>query len=167
MIQWPTRGLRGKVFGLGAVMLLAVALAGHLTLKDVQAQTYPVKPITIVNPWGPGAIPDLFSRTLSPQLSKLFGVPIDVISRPGGSGIVGSHSVMAAAPDGYTVLADNPGTSSMYLGWDVKLPYKEEEKTYMVRAAVVKQVIVVPTSTLWKTLGDMEQAIRKDPESFC
>ena len=150
---------------IGALILLAgvFALSPSLEAKD---PAYPVKSITLLNPWVAGGAHELYARALAPHLSKKFGVPVEVVCKPGGAGTVATLEVMRSRPDGYTLLVDCPGSSSLQKALGSELPYKIEERTYMARGIVLPSVIFVPASRPWKTLKDLEDAIRKDPADF-
>ena len=68
------------------------------------AQTFPSKAVKFVMPAAPGSSPDRVSRLMAQRLGTLWGVPVIVENRPGGTGTVGSEYVMRSAPDGYTAL---------------------------------------------------------------
>ena len=72
---------------------------------------------------------------------------------------------MRAAPDGYTILVDTLGSSSMQFGMK-DLPYKVEERTFMARAAASPMAFVIPYNSPWKTLKDLAEAAKKDPGSL-
>lgn len=93
-------------------VLLKLAVAASLVVvpHSVLAD-YPEQPITIVVPSAPGGAGDTVARTLLRvnQEQNVFGVPIIVQNSPGGGGAVASRQVLAAAPDGYTILALHQG----------------------------------------------------------
>jgi tripartite-type tricarboxylate transporter receptor subunit TctC len=60
--------------------------------------------VKFVMPAAPGSSPDRVSRLMAQRLGTLWGVPVIVENRPGGTGTVGSEYVMRSAPDGYTAL---------------------------------------------------------------
>src|SRR5215213_10277607 len=81
---------------LGAVLVAACGATG------TNAQTFPVKPVRIVNPAAPGGNSDIFFRLLQPKMSETLGQPIVMDYRPGAGGTVGGEAVARSAPDGYT-----------------------------------------------------------------
>jgi tripartite-type tricarboxylate transporter receptor subunit TctC len=80
-----------------AAALAACASAGH-------AQTYPVKPVRVTVAFAAGGIADGVGRMVSQKLADRFGQPFVVENRGGAGGNVAAKQVMAAAPDGYTLL---------------------------------------------------------------
>ena len=68
------------------------------------AQSYPSKPVRLVNPFTAGGPLDLMGRLLSDKLSGALGKPIIVDNRPGAAGNVGAAEVARAPGDGHTLL---------------------------------------------------------------
>lgn len=67
------------------------------------AGAWPERPITIIVPWGAGGGTDATGRILASLLEKEFGVPVNVVNRTGGSGVVGHSAIATAKRDGYTL----------------------------------------------------------------
>jgi tripartite-type tricarboxylate transporter receptor subunit TctC len=79
---------------LSVAALCLCAAAAH-------AQTFPTKPIRLVNPAAPGGNSDVFFRLLQPKMSEALGQPVVMDYRPGAGGTVGGEVIARAAPDGY------------------------------------------------------------------
>jgi tripartite-type tricarboxylate transporter receptor subunit TctC len=79
--------------------LLALALLGAAPA----AADYPERPITLIVPWGAGGGTDATGRILASMMETELGVPVSVVNRTGGSGVVGHSAIATAAPDGYTL----------------------------------------------------------------
>ena len=82
-------------------LLLIVGLA--LT-SGTHAQDYPMHPVTIVVPTGPGGGMETVARLLAPKLEQRFGKPFVIENRPGAGTNIGAAAVARSAPDGYTLL---------------------------------------------------------------
>jgi len=145
--------------------LLIVSLAILVLPANSEAKEWPTKTITLIVPWAAGGATDLAARILAPQMSKILEVPIQVVGKPGGSGIIGTLEAVKAPPDGYTLLMDCNGTSSIQFAWSENLPYKPEERTYIARAIYTLESLLVPASSPVKTVQDLVTAIRTDPSS--
>ena len=150
----------------GGISILLLIISCLCIAPEIWAKEYPVKPITIIVPWPPGPSTDLTPRILAPKLSQRWGVPVSVVNKPGGAGTIGCLEVVKAAPDGYTIMSDCPGTSSIQYAWSEKLPYKIEERTYLVRAILTPGVLAVRGDAPWKTMGDMAKEVKTNPTNF-
>ncbi len=70
---------------------------------------YPNKPIKIVVPYSAGTGSDALARTVAQSITEKTGKTVIVENKEGGGSLIGTKSVVAAAPDGYTILiAANP-----------------------------------------------------------
>jgi tripartite-type tricarboxylate transporter receptor subunit TctC len=85
-----------KLAGVAAVALCALGGA------PAQAE-YPERPITLIVPWGAGGGTDATGRILASMMEQELGVPVSVVNRTGGSGVVGHSAIATAPPDGYTL----------------------------------------------------------------
>jgi tripartite-type tricarboxylate transporter receptor subunit TctC len=89
--------MRRRFASLLAMFALAVASLSW-------AQSYPTRPVRVVIPFPPGGNVDVFGRVLWPQVEKELGQTVVIDNRGGANGILGSHIVANATPDGYTML---------------------------------------------------------------
>jgi tripartite-type tricarboxylate transporter receptor subunit TctC len=94
-------------------ILVIASLALSVVSSLVRAQPYPSKPITLVSPYAAGGDADLAARNFAAAAQKSLGQPVLVVNRPGASGVIGSASVVAAVPDGYTLVLARPGSQSI------------------------------------------------------
>jgi len=81
-----------------------LALAGLAAAGMSYAQNYPTRPVRVIIPFPPGGNVDVFGRVLWPQVEKELGQTVVIDNRGGANGILGSHIVANATPDGYTLL---------------------------------------------------------------
>ena len=78
------------------------AAAAALLSGQLCAQSFPAKPVRVVNPAAPGGNSDIFFRILSPKMSELLGQPVVIDYRPGAGGTIGADLTAKSPPDGYT-----------------------------------------------------------------
>ena len=82
----------------------AVLAAAVMGCTCATAQTYPVKPIRVIVPFGAGGPADIYARYLGQQMQGVLGQPFVVENRPGAGSIIGTDLVAKSTPDGYTLL---------------------------------------------------------------
>ena len=157
-----TRHSQGQASAILTLLLIA-SLTILMLPSNSAAKDWPTKTISLIVPWAVGGAVDLSARVLAPQLSKILEVPVQVVNKPGGSGIAGTLEAVKAPPDGHTLLMDCNGTSSIQEAWVEKLPYKVDERTYIARVTAAIVVLLVPGSSPFKTTEDVVKAIRENP----
>ncbi len=86
------------------IMQVSVALLVAALASAADAQDYPARRITIVVPFSPGTAFDLIARTAGQWITERYGRPVLADNKPGASGTLGTETVAAAAPDGYTLV---------------------------------------------------------------
>src|SRR5689334_22973040 len=64
-------------------LTFVAALCGCVLAGAAHAQTFPTKPIRMVNPAAPGGNSDVFFRLLQPKMSEALGQPVVMDYRPG------------------------------------------------------------------------------------
>ena len=81
---------------------LTTALA--LASQSAFSADYPTKPVRMLVGAAAGSSGDVFGRILADQLTTLWKQSVVVDNRPGAGGIIAIQALLAAPPDGYTVL---------------------------------------------------------------
>ena len=76
------------------------------------AQTWPTKPVRVINGNAPGGTADVSIRVIGDVVSRALGQAMITENRPGASGGIAMDTVARAAPDGYTLLV--AADSSLY-----------------------------------------------------
>jgi putative tricarboxylic transport membrane protein len=97
-----------------AVLCLAtIAVASG----PVRAQWKPEKPVEIIAPSGPAGTTDRTARAIARilQTHKLVDVPVNVVNKPGGSGIIGYTYLNQHPGDGHYVIIGTSGSISNYI----------------------------------------------------
>jgi tripartite-type tricarboxylate transporter receptor subunit TctC len=83
--------------------LALMVLAASLSADQAFAQSYPVRPITIIVPAAAGGPTDTVARLVGDAMSRTLGQQIVVENVGGAGGTIGMARVAKAAPDGYTL----------------------------------------------------------------
>jgi tripartite-type tricarboxylate transporter receptor subunit TctC len=137
---------------------------GALTAYSAEPR-YPTKAIEYVVALPAGGGTDVAARVIAKALSRELGVPVNVTNKPGGNQITGVMSVMSSPPNGYTLLADGSGTSSLQT-LIKDLPYKMEDRTFVARIMISPHAFIVNGKSPWNSLKEVMDAAKKDPGSF-
>jgi len=154
--------LFGLLFGLIIPMFI-----GWGWVANVQAQPkYPTKAIDIIVPFTPGGAVDLFARILAEDVKKKWGVPVNVINKPGGNTVPANLELYQAPPDGHILLADGHSGHGLFEVSMKDLPFKVLDRTYIAVLATGPQGYYVPSTSSMKNLKDVEAEVKKDPEHF-
>jgi tripartite-type tricarboxylate transporter receptor subunit TctC len=90
----------------------------------VQAQDYPVRPIRLIVPIGPGGGTDILARHMAQKMTERLRASVVVENRPGAGSIVGTEYAAKAAPDGYTLLVGGIFNMVMNKALVKNLPYE-------------------------------------------
>ena len=96
---------RRTVLAAGAVLALAAGAPTMALAKDA----WPVKTITLVQPYAPGGTSDMLARIIANELEKRITASVIVESKAGANGNIATAYVSRAKPDGGTFLV---GSSS-------------------------------------------------------
>ena len=111
----------------GASPALACAMA--FACPPAAAQTpssggaWPAKPVRIIVPFAPAGPTDNQARWAAQQLNAALGQTFIADNRPGAGGMPGTEIVVKSAPDGYTLLAGNPGPLTIAPTARTQVPY--------------------------------------------
>ena len=138
-------------------------LAGLALVPAAEAQTYPDKPVKVVNGFGAGGGTDLLLRTILPKLGEILGQQLIIDYRPAAGGNLAMDIVAKAPPDGYTLLMGSPGLATnpfLYrdLGWDAKKDFAP-----ISLLGTVQNVLVVNPALPVKSVAELVALAKKQP----
>lgn len=142
----------------------ALALAGLVSAAPSFAQNYPVRPITLIVPWGAGGGTDATARIIGSLLEKELGQPVTVVNRTGGSGVVGHAAIASAQADGYTI-----GLATVEIGmmhWQGLTDLTSASYTPIGLVNADPAGIQVRADSPYKTVNELLAAIKANPGKF-
>lgn len=140
----------------GAVSALCLSLAAGAAQAE-----YPEKPITVVVPYGAGGDSDLTTRVWADAMEKRLGVPVVVVNKAGGGGVVGTAFVAAAKPDGYTLI--NAGLGNMLVTPNFsQTPYDFDSFTPVVKMTAVPLAVAVSADSPYQSFDDFIAAAKAE-----
>jgi len=80
--------------------LIALALTAAGRAQD----SFPNRPVRVVNPYSAGSVADVFGRIVTQNMAAQWNASIILESKSGANGSLAAEDVARAAPDGYTWL---------------------------------------------------------------
>src|SRR5919106_985228 len=109
-----------------------------------EQQGFPSKPIRMLVPFSPGSQTDILARWIGEKMTENWGQQVVVDNRPSAGGTVASQYVLAANPDGHTLMmvsTGHAGNATLYS----KLPYDTiKDFSGVSRVASVPNLLVAP-----------------------
>lgn len=139
---------RLKIFG------LALILSAHAWGADT-AEKYPSKPMRMLVPFSAGSQTDILARWIGEKVYEGWGQRVVVDNRPSAGGTIAAEYVLAANPDGYTLMmvsTGHAGNATLYS----KLSYDTvKDFSGVSQVASVPNLLVVSPSLGPKTLKEL------------
>ncbi len=137
---------------------LLAAGAAVFALHSAPAMAeYPDKPIKVIVPWGAGGDSDLTTRVWADAMEDVLGVPVAVINKVGGTGVVGTTEVANAKADGYTLL--NAGLSNVLVTPNfAQVPYDLDSFKPILKISSVPLGLLVKADSPYASFEDFVKA---------
>jgi len=119
------------------------------------AEQYPSKPIRMLVPFSAGSQTDILARWVGEKINENWGQQVVVDNRPSAGGTIASEYVLAANPDGHTLMmvsTGHAGNATLYS----KLSYDTvRDFSGITRVASVPNLLVVAPTLGPKTVKDL------------
>src|SRR5947207_123773 len=152
---------------------VARALASVLALLCItaaaiesSAQSYPMRPVRMIVPFGAGGPTDVIARIVAQKLSEIWGQQVYTENIPGAGGNTGVATVARAPADGYTILVVSTGfmvNPSMY----AKVPYDPiKDFSPITLVAASPNVVSVNPSFPAKSLKELVDLVKDHPGQY-
>ena len=143
--------------GLAAIMFLTFGTAPTFA-------AYPTKAIKFIIPFGAGGGADIEGRLLSKEMSKILGVPVVPINKPGAGGAVTFTFVKNSKPDGHTIAWTS--TSILTTTNIGNVPFKWNALDQVGRVEIQPLPFTVNAKSKWKTFKDFTDDCKKSPNTL-
>ena len=143
--------------------ILLLAAVG-LPFGSALPQGYPVKPIRVIVPYGPGDTADILARLIGQKLTERFGQQLIVDNRTGASGQLGLNLAARAVADGYTI-AVGQGGNMVVAPHTYKKPLYDPLNDFVPVALLATNyaALVVHPSAPFKTVKDLIAYAKTQP----
>lgn len=134
---------------------------------DEAAEDYPSRTITFIQHSDVGSTLDNTTRTLASVWEPLLGERFEIVSVPGGAGLVAMARLKEQAPDGYTI---HMTSASMTAALNNQVAKEEDvsldDFTPIAKVVDDPNIIVVPADSPLGSWEDFERQAREDPGSL-
>lgn len=156
-----------QAFRRSMLRLLATAAAALASASALAQGAYPSRPITVIAPYSAGGDADLAARNFAAAAQKVLGQSVVVVNKTGASGVIGSAQVVAAPPDGYTLLLARTGSQAILPAIQpTSTKYKWDEVTFIGMLELNPYGCMVNAKSAHRTLDDLVKAIRSKGKSM-
>lgn len=147
--------LRGISSLVGLAFVLVAALFYRAAAQDADFPKHAIKIVV-------GPSPDVFSRIVAEHLQQAWGQSVIVEPRPGAGGKIAVNAVLAAPPDGYTMLFTTPtytlNTAMKVASYDL---LKEFDSVAIV--GLISYALVAHPSVPAKSVAELVDYARRNP----
>jgi tripartite-type tricarboxylate transporter receptor subunit TctC len=146
-------------------MAVVAAAALMLSVGSAWAQTWPTKPVKLINGYPPGGGADILARMVAEKLTEVLGQQVIVDNRTGATGLIAAAAVASAAPDGYTLLeyTMNMGCSSVVMPGQTLAYDPDKDLMPVILIAGLDNLLYVNPKTPFKTVTEIIDYAKANP----
>jgi tripartite-type tricarboxylate transporter receptor subunit TctC len=138
--------------------------AGTSALWPATSTAQDARPIRLLVPTVPGAVPDIANRELGRRLQAELGQTVVVENKPGGTGTVMVSELRRAAADGHTLAAAFLSTLSVTPNLMKPQPYHPvQDFSHLGIWCHGYFALAVPAASPWRSVADVLAAARSGP----
>ncbi len=165
------------VFGLIMMMLFATACSGNESASTQEApestneqassssedsENWPSQPINLLVPASAGGGMDIFARSMSDYITKESGQPVVITNIKGYSGF---ETARTQEPNGYNFILAHNGLLTAKAQGTLDFDQSAFDPVTIV-STDTSTGIIVRSDSPYETLGDLFEAVKKDPQSI-
>ncbi len=141
----------------GAAMLAFVS-------GTANAQTYPVRPVTMIVAFPAGGPTSMIARVVAERMQVSLGQPVIIDNVGGAGGSIGVGRITRAAPDGYT-LSFGSVTTHVYNGAVYALPYDVQKDFEPVSLVATNPLLIGASKDMpAKDLKELIAWLKSNPD---
>ena len=151
---------------LAGAVVVALLLAPGVALAQ---ESFPARPVTVVNPYPPGGQADLSGRPLISAMEKVLKQPVILVNKAGAAGAVGMQTVAVAKADGYTLLITVPSLTTLpevdkLFG---RPPvFTRDQFAPIARISADPCMVAVNAERPWKTMKELVDDAKRRPNEI-
>ena len=146
------------------LVLTAAALAAIAAPALAQSKFPDGKPIEITTLFGAASASTQTARVLADGMSKLLGVPVVILDKPGAGGAVGYTYLSQQKPDGHSIVWSSNSISTTFHNGQLPFDYKNFE--HVARVTIENPALAVKADSPWKTLKELVEYAKANPEKI-
>jgi len=148
-------------FLLGTAICALTALLGAF---PAAAESFPGAPVKIIVGVGPGSSPDVITRLIADQLSRLWRQQVIVLNQPGAGGAISIRAAGNAAPDGHTLFVSLASNYVLLPQTQASLPFDVARDFVPIGFVGEHPMLIAASPALGvSTLGELSALARKRP----
>ena len=150
--------------------ILLLALVGSVLASatgDGHAQAWPARPVKFIAPFAAGGTSDVLGRIAAEHLKAKLQQQFYVENRVGAGGMIGSHEVALAPPDGYTFVISGIASHVIAPAFSRNPPYDGlRDFTHVAYLGGPPVVLLVHPSLGARSFKDFLDLARRAPEGL-
>lgn len=139
-------------------LMMGLSLSG---LAPAQAQSYPVKPVTLMVPYPAGGLSDIVARKVNQPLATELKQPVIIENLGGAGGAIAAQKTLNAPADGYILFQGSPNELILAPLALKAVKHKPEDFRLIQNMAQAPMVIVARKGFAASNPAEMVAEIRK------
>lgn len=147
----------------------AAAVATLSASSSFAQDTYPTRPVTLINPFPPGGAADVVARPFAAVMEPLMKQPVVIETKAGAAGAVGAQFAANAKPDGYTMLihiVSISGFAEVDKLFGRQPKFTRADFIPIARFTAGPMALLVNDQTPYKTLKELVDDAKKRPDQI-
>jgi tripartite-type tricarboxylate transporter receptor subunit TctC len=147
------------------LVLQGIVAAAAVVVLTIPAAAQTIQgPIEFVIPFGAGGGADIEGRLLAEEMSKVLGVTVVPVNKPGAGGAVTYTYVKNAKPDGRTIAWNS--TSILTVTNIGNVDYEHSALDHIGQVEYQPMPFAVRADSPWKTVKDFQADCKKHPGKY-